>query len=655
MCGFAGALDPRLPRRELLEETVTEMRDTLVHRGPDDGGTWVDPSAGIGLGSRRLAVVDLSPGGHQPMLSASGRWVLSYNGEIYNHADIAGRLRARGWRARGRSDTEVLVGAIEAWGVRKAAQATNGMFAFAAWDRKERRLYLVRDRLGEKPLYWGWQGSVLMWGSELKAFRSHPDFAGVVNRDVLPVYFRRNCIPAPLSIYQGIAKLPPASIVSIGEAEMARRHAMPSLYWTLPERTGGSDPDPVQVVDELEALLGDAVGLRMEADVALGAFLSGGIDSSTVVALMQARTSNRVRTFTIGFANAAYDESVDAAAVAAHLGTDHTAMTVEASEAMTVVESMASIYDEPFADSSQIPTFLVSRLARTEVTVALSGDGGDETWGGYNRHKWGPVVWGTCRRVPLALRRVVANGISGVSPDGWDAAFGRVGPLLPSRLRVRTPGAKAHKLAGVLTSTSPADLYEKLTSHWDQPELLVAGQPIPMYGRSQASLAELGDVGSRDADRKGIAEAMMRLDLAGYLPDDILVKLDRAAMAVSLETRVPMLDHRLVELSARVPAAIKLQGGISKWPLRQVLARYVPSDLVDRPKMGFGIPLGGWLRSGLRPWAQDLLDERRLQAEGFLDPAVVTQAWTAHLNAKVDLGGQLWDVLMFQAWLDATR
>jgi len=660
VCGFAGLVDPRLPREADLAATATTMRDTLVHRGPDDGGTWVDPAAGVALGSRRLAVVDLSPGGHQPMVSSGGRWVIAYNGEVYNHAELAGRLAASGWEPRGRSDTEVLLGAIEAWGLRRAVDATNGMFAFAAWDRAERCLHLVRDRLGEKPLYWGWQGPVLMFGSEMKALAAHPDFAGDIDRDALGVYFRHSCIPAPASIYTGIAKLPPGSTVSIGEAEMARRAATPVSYWSAREvaergsrsasgvGTGGLR-SPVEVVDELERLLGNAVGLRMEADVALGAFLSGGIDSSTVVALMQARSSRPVRTFTIGLADAGYDESADASSVADHLGTDHTSMIVSPAEATEVIPALGTIYDEPFADPSQIPTYLVSRLARTEVTVALSGDGGDELWGGYNRHTWGEGIWGASRRVPLAARRLAAAAMTALPPGGWDAAFSRAGPLLPARLRVRTPGAKVHKLAAVLPARSPVELYATLTSHWTQPGGLVLGTTTDPTDNP-------GGWGTTPAARlPGLAAQMMYLDLVGYLPDDILVKLDRAAMAVSLETRVPMLDHRVVELAWQVPTAVKLQGAGGKWPLRQVLARYVPAELVERPKMGFGVPLGEWLRTDLRPWAEDLLGEGRLRAEGYLDPGPVRAAWASHLSRRVDLGHELWDVLAFETWLAGRR
>jgi len=649
MCGFAGFVDSRCPREEQLTGIGTRMRDTLVHRGPDDGGTWVDPSAGVALGSRRLAILDLSPAGHQPMVSASGRWVIAYNGEIYNHGELTRRLRAGGWEPSGHSDTEVLLAAIEAWGLEPTVRATNGMFAFAAWDTHERRLHLVRDRLGEKPLYWGWQGQVLLFGSELKALRAHPDFAAEVDRDALAVYLRRNCVPAPQSIYAGIHKLPPGSIVSLGAAEWASRSAEPVAYWSARSVVEGGSASrgldgtsPGDVVDELERLLGDAVALRMEADVPLGAFLSGGVDSSTVVALMQARSSRPIRTFTIGFGDAGYDESADAGAVARHLGTDHTAVVLSPADAMAVLPELPGMYDEPFADSSQIPTYLVSRVARQAVTVALSGDGGDELWAGYNRHVWGGRIWDTARRLPLPARRAAATALTRMAPARWDALFQQLGPALPARLRVRTPGAKVHKLASVLPAESPAGLYQTLVSHWPRPEQLVVGA-----AGHDPLVAQALPVGL-----DGLADQMMFLDLVTYLPDDILVKLDRAAMAVSLESRVPMLDHRVVEYAWRVPAALKLHDGSGKWPLRQVLHRYVPPALVDRPKMGFGLPLGDWLRADLRPWAEELLDAESLRRQGYLRPEPIRAAWDAHLSGRVDLAHQLWDVLMFQAWLE---
>lgn len=649
MCGFAGAVSGQACRREELEGVAGRMTAPIVHRGPDDSGVWADPAAGVVLGSRRLAILDLSPAGHMPMVSPGGRWVIAYNGEIYNHAEIAGRLAATGWAPRGRSDTEVLLAAIDAWGVETAVRAANGMFAFAVWDTQERRLFLARDRLGEKPLYYGWQGGTLLFGSELAALRAHPRFAARIDRAALASYFRHNCVPAPHSIYEGIHKLPPATIASIGASEMSVRAVRPVPYWSAREVAAAAaitidGPTGADAVDELEGLLRDAVGLRMEADVPLGAFLSGGIDSSTVVALMQAQSSRPVRTFTIGFAESGYDESADAAAVARHLGTDHTSLRLSAADAIDVIPSLPSIYDEPFADASQIPTFLVSRLARSQVTVALSGDGGDEMWGGYNRHTWGPRVWSAIHVVPLPARRLAAAAMTALPPEGWDRAFERLGPLLPRRARLRNPGTKAQKLASVLPSSSPESLYRTLVSHWKDPSRLVLG-------------AAEADTLITSGDRPilpSFSEQMMYLDMVTYLPDDILVKLDRAAMAVSLESRVPLLDHRVVEFAWRVPITSKIVAGTGKWALRELLHRYVPADLVERPKMGFGLPLGDWLRGRLRPWAEDLLAADAIWNDGYLDATLVRQAWDRHLSRQADLGYELWDVLMFQAWLRDT-
>lgn len=653
MCGFAGLLDTAPHREGELDDLATSMATTLRHRGPDDGGTWSDASAGVALGSRRLAVIDLSASGHQPMVSSTGRYVIAYNGEIYNHKAIARRLRATGWQPRGHSDTEVLLAAVEAWGLRAALREANGMFAFALWDRDRRRLYLARDRLGEKPLYYAWLGSALVFGSELKALRAWPGFRAEVDRGALALYLRHNCVPAPHTIFEGVSKLPPAAVLSVGAAEMARRGAEPAAYWSARAVAEGgvavtatASPSPPEVVDEVEGLLKEAVGMRMDADVALGAFLSGGIDSSTVAALMQASSSRPIRTFTVGFAEAGYDESADAAAVARHLGTDHTPVRLGPSDAIDVIPSLPAIYDEPFADSSAIPTYLVSRLARERVTVTLSGDGGDELWGGYNRHTVSGPLWSLSRRVPLSARRSLARALRAIPPASWDTAFDRAGPWLPRRARLRNPGTKIHKLAAVLPASDPEDLYRTLVSHWKQPARVALGAV------EAPSLLAAGMPAGVGGD---LAAQMMYLDLVTYLPDDILVKLDRAAMAVSLETRVPMLDHRLVELAWRVPTSTKIVGGVGKWPLRQVLRRYVPAGLVERPKMGFGLPLGDWLREPLRPWAEELLGERRLRAEGYLEADIVRSAWADHLDGGVDLGHELWDVLSFQAWLEEWR
>lgn len=630
------------------------MAAALRHRGPDDGGAWADAACGVALGARRLAVVDLSQEGHQPMASTSGRWVLSYNGEVYNHQDLRRRLETKRVTFRGHSDTEVMLAAVETWGLAQALARLNGMFALALWDRRERKLHLVRDRLGEKPLYYGWQGPVFLFGSELKALRRHPDFSAQVDRRVLALYLSRNCVPAPHAIYAGVAKLPPGTSLTIGATEMATRRCQPVPYWTAsaaveagaPARTASTAPD---LVDELEELLREAVGLRMEADVPVGAFLSGGTDSSLVAALMQAQSRRPVRTFTVGFEDRAYDESSEAAAVARHLGTDHVELRVSAADALGVIPELPVVYDEPFADSSQIPTFLVSRLARHHVTVCLSGDGGDELFGGYNRYVWSKPTWERINRLPLSLRRAAAGLLAAPPPGVWDSAFQRLGPLLPAHLRVRNPGTKVTKLASVLGVASIEEMYARLASQWADPASLVVGledevglegKPGPVDPVLPASLADP-------------VEAMMYLDLTTYLHDDILTKLDRASMAVSLEARVPLLDHRVVEMAWRLPLEAKLREGQTKWLLRQVLYRHVPPALIERPKMGFGLPVGTWLRGPLRPWAEDLLAEGRLRREGFFHPAPIRTAWQAHLSGRREAQYELWGVLMFQAWLAA--
>ena len=643
MCGIAGLLDA--DARD-LPGVLEAMTETLRHRGPDDDGLWTDPEAGIGLGSRRLAVVDLSEEGHQPMDSASGRYVLAFNGEIYNHLDLREELEGMGHRFRGRSDTEVLLEAVDRWGLRGALERSNGMFAVALWDRQTRRLSLARDRLGEKPLYYGRLGGGFGFASELKALRVHPGFRPEIDRDALALLLRHKYVPAPGSIYRGIRKLPPASVLTIDQE--VRGEPAPAAYWSAAEAAERGTFEPfrgpaAEAEEVLDELLRDAVGRRMIADVPLGAFLSGGVDSSTVVALMQARSDRPVRTFTIGFRDAAYDESADARRVAGHLGTDHTELLVTPEEAMEVIPALPEIYDEPFADSSQIPTYLVSRLAREHVTVSLSGDGGDEVFGGYNRYLWADAVWRRFGWMPAGLRRAVAGTLLSVSPRGWDSLATRLGPLLPNAARQRVPGEKVHKLARALRADGPEGLYGTLVSHWQDPASVVLGAN---GGGSSTRLD--------GAALPGLTRRMMYTDTVTYLPDDILVKLDRATMAVSLEGRVPYLDHRVVEFAWRLPLGMRARDGQGKWLLRRVLDRYVPRDLVERPKMGFGLPIGAWLRGPLRDWAESMLHPTRLRREGYLDPRPVRAAWAEHLSGRRNRQYELWDVLMFQAWLEVS-
>lgn len=671
MCGVAGFLQFSGQSHAELSAGLSRMTERLLHRGPDDGGAWIDESTGIALGHRRLSILDLSPQGHQPMASASGRYVIAFNGEIYNHRDLRQELEtvpalaaagsqqgsgrgasalahegARAWR--GHSDTEVMLAAFEHWGLTEALSRFNGMFAFALWDRRERVLHLARDRFGEKPLYYGWMGDAFLFGSELKALKAHPDWRGEIDRAALALYMRHNCIPAPYSIYQGVRKLPPAHMLSLpldrGRGESPRAHC----YWSAREQAEAGTRQPFsggegQAVAALDRLLRDAVALRMEADVPLGALLSGGIDSSTVVALMQAQSKRPVKTFSIGFHEAAYNEAEQAKAVARHLGTEHTELYVTAEEARAVIPRLPQIYDEPFADSSQIPTFLVSQMTRRHVTVALSGDAGDELFGGYNRHFWAQSIWRKLGWMPGPIRGALALGLTGVSPQGWDRLWSFLGPALPRRLRARLPGDKLHKLAAVLASASAEAMYRGLVSHWDPASVVLGAAEPPTLLTDRARWADLPD----------FAQSMMFLDLASYLPDDILAKVDRASMAVSLEARVPFLDHRVAEFAWRLPLDMKIRRGQGKWILRQVLYNYVPQALMERPKMGFAVPLDAWLRGPLRDWAESLLDESRLRQEGYFDPVPIRRKWSEHLCGQRNWQNHLWDVLMFQAWLDA--
>ena len=642
MCGIAGQLGGSDPRQ--LAPLVARMANALVHRGPDDSGLWTDESALLALGHRRLAVIDLSEAGHQPMLSASGRWVMAYNGEVYNHAALRGQLEAKGqapeWR--GHSDTETLLACVEAWGVNETLRQSTGMFAIALWDRQERVLWLARDRMGEKPLYYGWQGDTFLFGSELKALRAHPAFNAAVDRGALALLMRHNYVPGPYSIYQGIRKLVPGTTLRIGPG---LRDLEPTPYWSLAEVAEQGVARPFQGSDDeallaLEALLGNTVRGQMMADVPLGAMLSGGIDSTAVTALMQANSSRPVRTFTIGFDEKQYDEAAHARAVAKHLGTEHTELRLSGNDALALVPRLATMYDEAFADSSQLPTHMVMALARKHVTVALSGDGGDELFGGYNRYTHGPKTWNRIRRVPQPLRRAVGAGLLALPADSINRVFGG----LAGRVGIAHPGDKAHKLGARLHHVRSADdLNVSMVSEWSDHPGLVLGAGMP---------ANLLDDRSRWPRLDNSVDRMMALDALTYLPDDIMVKVDRAAMAVSLETRAPFLDHDLVQFAWSLPMHMKLRNGQGKWLLRRLVDRHVPPALMDRPKMGFGIPLDQWLRGPLREWAENLLSEERLLREGYFDPKPIRKTWLKHQSGQVSAGHRLWSVLMFQAWLE---
>jgi asparagine synthase (glutamine-hydrolysing) len=662
VCGITGFIERRAVGAAELEQRAGRMADTLAHRGPDDAGVWVDGQCGVALGHRRLSVIDISEHGHQPMRSPAGRYWIVYNGEVYNHAHLAADLGADGVRFSGHSDTEVLLAAMDKWGVRGAAQRAVGMFAFAAWDRETRKLYLGRDRMGEKPLYYGWSGGCFVFGSELKALRAHPEWRGDIDPKALTLYMRHNYVPAPHTIYRGIYKLPPACVFELAAGEeggvgdfspfpdgaLARSRG-PRHYWSFRQvveqgRSSPAEGSDAQRLDELEELLRTSIRQKLVADVPVGALLSGGIDSSTVVALAQQESSRSVKTFSIGFAEAAYNEAGYAKAVAAHLGTEHTELYVSPREAMDVIPRLPSMYDEPFSDSSQIPTFLVSQLARSHVTVALSGDGGDELFGGYQRYFVGRELWRRIGWVPPALRRLAAALVARF-PAPMVAEMIR---FTAARLgvRLRNPTGRVENLVAVLASAGPEALYREMVSHWKDPQDVVVGGGEPPTPLTQAD--SWPAVGS-------FFERMMALDTVSYLPDDILTKVDRASMAVSLEARVPLLDHRIVEYAWRLPLDFKVHGRSSKWPLREILNRYVPRSLIERPKMGFAVPVGEWLRGPLRDWAEALLDPRTLEDAGFLRPAAIGQKWREHLGGGTDWQYYLWDVLMFQAWYANAR
>jgi len=646
MCGIAGVLSAD---GAVSAELVRAMATTLRHRGPDDSGVWRDAEAGIAFGHQRLAIIDLSPAGAQPMISADGRYVLTYNGEIYNYRALARELADAGVKLRGGSDTEVLLEAIARWGLADALRRANGMFALALWDRRDRTLSLARDRLGQKPLYYGWAGRDVAFASELKALRALPDFAAELDPGAPALLLRYAMIPAPHTIYTGVWKLAAGCILTLDARDVAaRRLPEPAPYWSAAAAAEAGladslDADAATTTEALDTLLRDAVTQCMVSDVPLGAFLSGGIDSSTVVALMQAQSARPVKTFSIGFTVPGYNEAEHAARVAAHLKTDHTELYLTPADAQAVIPQLPAIYDEPFADSSQIPTFLVSRLARQSVTVSLSGDGGDEVFGGYNRYGLAERL-ARLTGVPAPLRRAARGGLELLGPSTWDALGAAAAPLLPRRLRQGQLGDKLHKLAEILAVPTKEEMYLRLVSQWKAPgrALIRAGEPATILGEP-----------ARWPALDSFTQQIMLLDTLVYLPDDILVKVDRASMAVSLESRVPILDHRVVEFAWRLDAGLKVRDGQRKWILREVLARYVPRTLFERPKMGFGVPIGDWLRGDLRDWAEALLDERRLAEAGTFNATTVRRVWHEHLAGRHNHQYRLWPVLMFEAWRDA--
>jgi asparagine synthase (glutamine-hydrolysing) len=655
MCGLVGFLGG-IGEHQDVENILGSMADTIRHRGPDDSGIWMDVNEGFAVAHRRLSIVDLSPAGHQPMVSKKGRYVIAFNGEIYNHLELRRELselrlcdlsalevKDKFWV--GHSDTETLLAGFEVWGIEETLKKTVGMFAISLWDRREKVLTLARDRMGEKPLYYGFQKETFLFGSELKALKAHPDFLGEIDRDVLCLYLRHAYIPAPHSIYKGIQKLLPGTYLQVDLAGASIKELTPKVYWNLAEVAKEGVTRPFQggvneAIDGLDAHLKESISLQTIADVPLGAFLSGGVDSSTIVALMQAQSMRPVKTFSIGFDEVGYNEAEYAKAVAEHLGTEHTELYVSSAMAIGVIPMLGKIYDEPFADSSQIPTFLVSQMAKEQVTVSLSGDAGDELFCGYNRYLLADT-WRKIEYLPFGLRQSVGHLIKTLSPSTWDAIFDRIGKVkrFPNNM-----GEKMEKLASRLENVDGIhELYYSLVSEIDYPDLIVIGATEPMSWIAQAGITPcLNDV----------KQHMMLMDGMTYLPDDILTKIDRSAMANSLETRVPFLDHRVVEFAWKIPMKMKVRDGKTKWILRQVLQKYVPKNLIERPKTGFSIPLNDWLCGPLRGWVENLLDEQRLRKEGYFNANLVRELWHNHLAGKRNHQSLLWSILMFQTWLE---
>jgi len=655
MCGITGIFGNL--RKEEFDSSIHEMSATLNHRGPDDAGTWINEENGVAFGHQRLSIIDLSSAGHQPMVSQCGRFTTVFNGEIYNHLQLRDKLNTsankQSWK--GHSDTETLVTAFSQWGIEKTLQQLVGMFAIAVWDFKEKRLFLIRDRFGEKPLYYGWSNGVFLFGSELKALQKYKRFSNQIDRGALSLYMKYMYVPTPYSIFRDIYKLEPGCILQIDKGTKP-----PTLPLFAPFRDQGINiaqwysisnmaqagqknliTDQNDAVDLIEKTLLESVRSQLISDVPLGAFLSGGIDSSVITALMQKVCKDPVKTFTIGFEESSFNEAIYAKEVSRHLGTEHHELYVTSSDAFKVIPHLPTLYDEPFADSSQIPTYLVSKLARESVTVSLSGDAGDELFGGYNRYLWGSRVWNKVRWMPLIVRQTLGVAINKISVNTWDS----IGNSLPNSSRVSLMGDKAHRMAHRLKNVkSLDDVYHSLVTEGYKEDGLVVNDKAALITK-----LDNNDIVSGIVDSE---HRMMLLDSLTYLPDDILTKVDRAAMGVSLETRIPFLDYRVAELAWRLPLDTKINNGETKWPIRQVLYKYVPKVLIERTKAGFAIPVGQWIRGPLREWAADLLNEERIRREGYFNPELVQQLWQQHLSGKYDWTPRLWAILMFQAWLD---
>ena len=653
MCGFAGFITRPNLKRECLESRVEAMNKTIAARGPDDAGVWVDPDAGIALGHRRLSIIDLSPMGRQPMVSRSGQYVIAFNGEIYNYQDLARILEKKGYSWRGHSDTEVLLAAFECWGIKETLEQCNGMFALALWDQKKRTIFLARDRMGQKPLYYGFNNGILFFGSQIKAFCAHPEFKPEIDPAVMPLFLKYSYIPTPYSIYKNIKKLSAAHFLEISRSDMAESSLKEETsYWNLAQVAEDGINHPMtgseaQMMDSLEKILQESVSRRMLSDVPLGAFLSGGIDSSLIVALMQKNHRIPVKTFSIGFNEKGYDEAEQAKRVAHHLGTDHTELYATPKEAMDLIPDLPDLFDEPFADSSQIPVSLISLLTKKYVTVALSGDGGDELFAGYNRHFWGRSVWETMEQYPWFMKKGARYLMKALRPEQWDRLFDSGSRFVPEKFRQSNPGAKIAKLSGLITARTREEFYTLLTAWWPDPGSIILnktqGQQAPQHGAKSKDPANFSD----------FTQLMQYWDMQTYLCDDIMTKVDRTSMGASLEVRSPFLDHNVVAFSWRIPIQYKISKTQGKLILKNCLYRFLPPSLVDQPKKGFQIPLDQWLRGPLRQWAEEMLNPLRLKNQGFFNVKEVRELWGLHLSGKQNYQYQIWNILMFQAWVEA--
>ena len=650
MCGFAGFITRSTLKRECLESRVEAMNKAIAARGPDDACVWVDPDAGIALGHRRLSIIDLSPMGRQPMVSRSGRYIIAFNGEIYNYQDLARVLEKKGYSWRGHSDTEVLLAAFEFWGVKQTLEQCNGMFALALWDQKKRTIFLARDRMGQKPLYYGFNNGILFFGSQIKAFHANPEFKPEIDQAVIPLFLKYSYIPTPYSIYKNIKKLSAAHFLEISRSDMAGLCLKEEIpYWNLAQVAEDGINNPMtgseaQMMDSLEKILQESVSRRMLSDVPLGAFLSGGIDSSLIVALMQKNNRIPVKTFSIGFNEKGYDEAEQAKRVAHHLGTDHTELYATPKEAMDLIPDLPDLFDEPFADSSQIPVSLISLLTKKYVTVALSGDGGDELFAGYNRHFWGRSVWEMIERYPMFMKKGARYLMKALSPEQWEQLFDSSSRVVPEKFRQSNPGAKIAKLSGLITAQTREEFYTLLTAWWPDPgAVLLNTNQGPQLGARSKDLPNISD----------FTQLMQYWDMQTYLCDDIMTKVDRASMGASLEARSPFLDHEVVAFSWKIPIKYKISKTQGKLILKNCLYRFLPPSIVDQPKKGFQIPLDQWLRGPLRQWAEEMLNPLRLKNQGFFNVKEVRALWDLHLSGKQNYQYQIWNILMFQAWVGA--